>query len=338
VRAAAESAIPLISAVGHETDTTLIDFAADRRAPTPTAAAEMAVPVRLDLLNWLRQQDGALLDAPRQRLDRAVLQLGPALRHGGAGAASARWTNCPARLEPALERRWPAAAGARAGRGGAACGPRHFATGPAQGAGAAGRGGRRFERAVADGLARRQRQADDAGAAACHAGLRGDAAAGLCRGARRRSHVATKRGRGARRGTSGDRVRGRQGWPSPRRTGPRPAARSPAPDPRVERVAHPVAHVVHAEHRQRDQDAGEDHHPGRALGSTAPRRSGSCPRSGSPTGSRGREAQRASVMIALATPACRHHDRREHVGQDVPRISRAAACRWSARPARTRAP
>jgi len=57
VRAASESNIPLISAVGHETDTTLIDYVSDRRAPTPTAAAEMAVPVRSELLAYVDDLD-----------------------------------------------------------------------------------------------------------------------------------------------------------------------------------------------------------------------------------------------------------------------------------------
>lgn len=63
LRAAAACSIPLISAVGHETDTTLIDFVSDRRAPTPTAAAEMAVPARLELLADVTQKAGRLTGA-----------------------------------------------------------------------------------------------------------------------------------------------------------------------------------------------------------------------------------------------------------------------------------
>jgi exodeoxyribonuclease VII large subunit len=83
VRAAAESAIPLVSAVGHETDTTLIDFAADRRAPTPTAAAEMVVPVRQELVARLARNAASLEAGAARAMAEARLRLENAARAMG---------------------------------------------------------------------------------------------------------------------------------------------------------------------------------------------------------------------------------------------------------------
>ena len=129
VRAAADSMIPLISAVGHETDVTLIDFASDRRAPTPTAAAEMAVPVRIELLAqidslarrqlscWARGLEnrrtelraaaralpGAdeLLAVPRQKLDALAERLPRALK-ANAEIHHKQYLRCATKLAPQL--------------------------------------------------------------------------------------------------------------------------------------------------------------------------------------------------------------------------------------------
>ncbi len=95
VRAAAACTIPLISAVGHETDTTLIDFVSDRRAPTPTAAAEMAIPARLELLADLAQKTARLTGALSRIANTARLQL---------NQAGAKLPDLPAMLGAARQR------------------------------------------------------------------------------------------------------------------------------------------------------------------------------------------------------------------------------------------
>ena len=95
VRAVAASDIPTISAVGHETDTSLCDFAADVRAPTPTAAAEMAVPVRGDLLGQLRELGHRIERCARRSLERSGEQLESSLR---------RWPERDALLAPQRQR------------------------------------------------------------------------------------------------------------------------------------------------------------------------------------------------------------------------------------------
>jgi hypothetical protein len=247
VRAAAESVIPLISAVGHETDTTLIDYASDRRAPTPTAAAEMAVPVRLDLLNWVRQQDGymtraarqgvatrrqrlgdlsrglprpeMLLEAPRQRLDRAVLQLGPRCgrRHRCGGGS---WTGC----RRGSNRRWSArwrGGGWSSGAWRGSCGPPTLRNRSA-GSGivwASWRGVAPVRWPM--GWRGGRDRLDLAGAAACDAGLRGDAAPGLRGGAwRRPCRDEGGRCRRARRGWRSSSPT--DGWPCTGRAGSAP--------------------------------------------------------------------------------------------------------------------
>jgi exodeoxyribonuclease VII large subunit len=116
VRAIAACSIPIISAVGHETDTTLADFAADLRAPTPTAAAEMAVPVLADLrltLEAMGQRTERCArryhERGRERLD-ALVRVIPK-RDALLGPQRQRADDLGARLDRGLERRGTLARG-----------------------------------------------------------------------------------------------------------------------------------------------------------------------------------------------------------------------------------
>ncbi len=108
VRAAARSTIPLISAIGHETDWTLLDYVADRRAPTPTGAAEMAVPVRTELLGILQSHEARMAGAMTQLGTRKQTELRAAVRglprpEDLLGVLSQRFDFTAERLKRALD-------------------------------------------------------------------------------------------------------------------------------------------------------------------------------------------------------------------------------------------
>ena len=115
LRAVAACRIPLISAVGHETDTTLIDFVSDRRAPTPTAAAELAVPARADLVADLEHKAARLIGGLNRLAQECRLRLSRAERGLPdvptlLGGARQRMDDRAERLVLALPNLWPGAA------------------------------------------------------------------------------------------------------------------------------------------------------------------------------------------------------------------------------------